>query len=470
MEQRTLTVPISGMHCKSCEILLEKKISKVEGVLKVSVNHATGLAKVLYSKTPPSHEELAEAVREAGYAVAETRHGRTFFSKDPADYFELLIAASILIMLWLFLAGSGLMDRSVDFGSTPALSLVFVIGLVAGVSTCMALVGGLVLGITAQHAKLHPEATIMQKFRPNLFFNLGRLVSYTVLGGVIGTVGGAINLSGSGMGLFVAAAGVVMFILGIRLIGIMPGISKAALLLPKSLSMRLIRAEDDRKEYSHRGAILTGAATFFLPCGFTQAMQIYAVSTGSFTEGALIMGLFALGTTPGLLGIGGLTSFVKGQFARYFFKFTGLAVIVFGLFNLQTGLTLAGIPAPAIFSFGSSEAGDDTGRTGTSQSRKGNNDTAVAEQQNGVQIVRMDQLGGGYRPNQFTIKNNVPVRWIITSKTQYSCAAFIAMPTYGIRQGLKEGENVIEFTPTKIGTIRFTCSMGMYSGTFTVIP
>lgn len=448
------------MHCRSCEILLEKKISKVPGVLKVSVYHKKGMADVYYSSTDtqkPSDAMLTEAVREAGYQVG-VPDKKSFFSKKPSDYFELLMAGGALAGLYMLLSGLGLLGTSIEFGSSPSMLVVVLIGLVAGISTCMALVGGLVLGISARHAELHPEATLIQKFRPHLFFNLGRILSYALLGGAIGLAGAALQLSSSVTGLFVAAAGVMMFVIGIRLIEIVPGFSRVALLLPKSISQKLL-GDHETKEYSHKSAFLTGAATFFLPCGFTQAMQIYAVSTGSFTQGALIMFLFALGTTPGLLGIGGLTSFVKGQFARYFFKFVGLVVLILGVFNLQSGLTLAGFNIPEW------RSNSDVQETASTQSAQ----PAQAELQDGKQIIRMDQLAGGYSPNTLTVKKGVPVKWIITSKNQYTCAAFISMPAMNIQQPLQAGENVIEFTPTKTGKLQFTCSMGMYSGTFNVI-
>lgn len=454
MSQQKLTLPITGMHCKSCEILLEEKISKVAGVKKVSVHHKKSSADVYYETQKPDAAALAQAVRDAGYDVGIATKG-PFFSQNTNDYVELLFAGAALAAIYLMLAGTGVLDTNIEFGSSPSMSAVILIGLVAGISTCMALVGGLVLGISARHAELHPEATLAQKFRPHLFFNLGRIVSYAVLGGVIGFAGSFLQLSSNITGLFVAAAGVLMFFIGVRLIEVIPGLSRVSLLLPKSISTRLLR-NHETKEYSHTGAALTGAVTFFLPCGFTQAMQIYAISTGSFTQGALIMSLFALGTMPGLLGIGGLTSLVKGVFARYFFKFVGIVVIALGIFNLQSGLTLAGIALPQ---WGS-------GKSGVVSEK---NAPAEREIVDGKQIVRMDQVAGGYKPNVLTVKKGIPVKWVITSKNQYTCAAFINMPSMNIQQPLTAGENVIEFTPTKTGTLKFTCSMGMYSGVFNVV-
>ncbi|MFA4853476.1 MAG: cupredoxin domain-containing protein, partial [Bacteroidales bacterium] len=89
--------------------------------------------------------------------------------------------------------------------------------------------------------------------------------------------------------------------------------------------------------------------------------------------------------------------------------------------------------------------------------------------ENGVQVVKMTQTASGYSPNSFTIKKGIPVKWIVTSEDAFSCAASIVSSKLGIRKNLEAGENIIEFTPTEIGSIRFTCSMGMYSGSFNVV-
>jgi plastocyanin domain-containing protein len=162
---------------------------------------------------------------------------------------------------------------------------------------------------------------------------------------------------------------------------------------------------------------------------------------------------FAIGTAPGLLGIGGLTSVVRGIWAKRFFKFAGLLVLVFAIFNISNGFNLTGwqlISALAPTS----------------------NITAIdpnVRLENGVQVVAMTQGASGYSPNRFTIKKGIPVRWVINSEEPYSCAASIVVPKLGIRQKLEVGENIIEFNPTEAGTLKFSCSMGMYTGVFNVV-
>ena len=246
-----------------------------------------------------------------------------------------------------------------------------------------------------------------------------------------------------------------MLLIGVKLTGVCPRLETVNFALPKGIS-RLLGISDKQREYSHKNSVVLGAMTFFLPCGFTQAMQIYAVSTGSFVQGGLIMGLFALGTAPGLLGIGGLTSLIKGIFAQRFFKFAGIVVITLAFFNINNGLNLTDWKLNVSF-------GAET-KAGVAQSADPN-----VKIENGVQIVRMTESSSGYAPSTFTIQQGIPVKWVIDARDQYTCASSIIASKIGVRKNLSLGQNVIEFTPKEVGQIPFSCSMGMYRGSFTVV-
>ncbi len=93
--------------------------------------------------------------------------------------------------------------------------------------------------------------------------------------------------------------------------------------------------------------VLLGVSTFFLPCGFTQSMQFYALTTGSFISGALTMFVFSLGTLPVL----SLISFASVKFSKnfksgLFFKTAGFIVIFFAIFNLLSAFVAIGLIGP----------------------------------------------------------------------------------------------------------------------------
>jgi len=146
-----------------------------------------------------------------------------------------------------------------------------------------------------------------------------------------------------------------------------------------------------------------------------------------------------------------LTSITRGAFARSFFKFAGLVVILLGFFNLSSGLSLTGFSLPKFSDF------------------KKTNQGMVAEINDSVQVVWITQLANGYKPNKITVKKGVPLRLVVESTTLYSCAANIVIPKLKISKVFQLGENVIEFTPEEAGPLAFTCRMGMFNGVINVV-
>jgi sulfite exporter TauE/SafE/copper chaperone CopZ len=436
------TFSIRGMHCRSCELLTEDELSQVPGVSKVKTNFRTGAVEVLYEGAAPSDEALREAVKRAGYEVGIGK--RPWFTDDISEWVKVLFAAGIVFLLYVASRAFGLFD--ITFQSTEnlsSLSFVLLLGLVAGLSTCMAIVGGMVLAISARYSEMHPEASVRQKFLPNVSFNVGRVVGFAVLGGLLGAAGSTLSLSSLSVGTLIVLVSFIMVLIGFQLLELFPRLSTWKLMLPKGIAKALGIKAHTNKEYSHGRTIFLGAATFFLPCGFTQAVQLFVVTQGSFMIGFMSMGAFALGTAPGLLGIGGITAAAKGNFRNFFFKIAGIIVIALGIFNFQNGVALMKL-----------------GPVKQADVMTNDSDTGTGE----VQVIRIVQKGNGYFPDQVTVKRGQKVRLIVDSEESYSCAASLSIPKVGIRKTLKPGENVFEFTPGASGDIPFSCSMGMYDG------
>jgi len=449
---QSINIPIKGMHCKSCEILIEDELGEIKGISGVKANWQSSSVQIRYEGVSPDETQIKAAISRAGYKLGQDGPTK-FFSTDKNNYRNLGYAFLALVVLYFLLKALGVTNLNVNTSGSLTLPLILLIGLTAGFSTCMALVGGLVLGISSRYNQLHPNSKITQKLYPHLLFNLGRFLSYTILGGFLGLLGSAFQLSSVTLGVITIIVGLIMLIMGLQLIKIFPWMEKVKLVLPKKLVRDLGFKERQAQTYSHRNSLWLGALTFFLPCGFTQAMQVYAIGTGNFWGGALVMGAFALGTIPGLLSVGGISAAVKGKFAPYFFSLVGLVVLVFALINISNGLNLAG----ADFS-----------------SQPTEKNTALITDPNvtledGVQVVQMTENSEGYSPNSFTIQKGVPVKWIVKATAPYSCASVLLLPKYQIRKFLTAGENVINFTPTEAGKLPFSCSMGMYKGSFNVV-
>lgn len=447
------TIPIKGMHCRSCELLIEGELCNIKGVKKVEVSQKKSVAEITYDGRL-DYEKIKNTVENAGYSIGLSEK-KPFFTRDFNVYSQLLTFVVTLFLGYILLYVFDIKISTPSVANHPSsLLVVLLIGLTAGISTCMALVGGLVLGVSARFSEKHPHATPIEKFKPHLFFNAGRIISYFIFGAVIGLVGSFFQLSGIGLGILTVVVSIVMLLMGVQLTGVSPRLEDVKITLPGGFARALGIHKRNDGEYSNKNASLMGALTFFLPCGFTQAMQLYAMTTGSPVSGALIMGVFAIGTAPGLLGIGGLTSVIKGAFAQTFFRVAGVVVIILGIFNLNNGLNLVGFnPLNKLNDFVNVQAASESN----------------VQIKDNFQIVRMVQDASGYKPGEFTVRKGIPVRWIIDSKDPNTCAASIVSDALNVRKNLHPGENVIEFTPQKVGVIRFSCSMGMFTGRFNVV-
>lgn len=468
-----LTIFIDGLHCAACEILTEDALKRVPSITAAKVNRHTGQADLSYQATPPDLVEIARELEAIGYKLNQDKSGKENQKNTPINqnhndivcaspsaplstknrYALPLTIIGLIAVYWL-INNAPMFDLGALIGTGDfSLPLALLIGLVAGVSTCLALTGGLALSLAASYADAHPQAGRLTRFKPQLLFNLGRITGFFFLGGLLGLVGTSFKLSPIINSLLVIFVGIVILFLGLKLLNISPALNNFGFNLPKKFS-RLAKTKN---------ALLLGALTFFIPCGFTQAVQIYAIGTGDFLRGGLTMALFAIGTAPGLLGLGGLAALWKnpqviknnqkksGWQNKTFLRIAGAIIVIFALMNLNNGLRLFIISNTGPLS---------TPSSGTNQSVASTDD---------VQIIRMVEHNRGYTPNRFTVVKNVPVRWVIDAQAPYSCASALIVPSLKIQRQLKPGENIIEFTPTKTGPIPFSCSMGMYTGSFTVI-
>lgn len=442
-------IRIGGMTCAGCELLLERKLKAIVGVESVDVSHKKGIATVIAQKGElPDSEQISEAIEKAGYSVLNGDTPATAISPDKRRWIEIGGSLLVIFALYKLLQAFDLVSLAPSTSGALSISGIFLIGLVAGTSSCLAVTGGLLLALAAKHNAVHRAETPAQKFQPLLQFNIGRLVSYFVLGGLVGVLGQSITLSTRMTGYMNVIVALVMLYLALSILGIIPK-GSFPIRPPKKLSRWIAGLSDSQ----HPAApFALGALTFFLPCGFTQSLQLAALASGNFGTGATIMFIFALGTLPSLLGISAISSTAKGNTLNLFLRFSGTLVLILALFNLNGGLALSGFDPAGAFDSGNQQAVPAPIITGD------------------VQEVPMKVTPyGTYEPNKITIKASVPVRWKIDGTDAFGCTSIMTIPSMNISQALHSGENIIEFTPTERGQLAFMCSMGMVRGSFTVI-
>ena len=472
---------IHGMHCANCEVLIERKFKKVAGVEKVDVNYVNGKAEIICSQVPQLHE-LQNAIKQDGYAVSawpaslasssprrsgpELKRGeqdRNAFTDLPHkngknDYFQIGAIFLIIVAGYLILKQFNLVP-TLGISDNMSYGFVFLIGLVAAMSTCLAVTGGLLLAVAAKYNERFPYLTGVQKLKPHLYFNIGRIASYTVLGGAVGALGSVLTFSPKATGFLTIAVSAVMVILGFQLLHLFPWMRRFQPKMPKFLAHKIhdLSGKDNKS-----APFMLGASTFFLPCGFTQALQLYVLAKGDAVTGALTMFAFALGTLPALMSLSAISSFAKGAFQKYFLKFAGVAIIMLGFFNINNGVALTG----SNFSLASvlQTSGDNTA------SQQEDLSATIVD---GKQIVDMRVVGLNYYPHQFTVAEGVPVEWRIDGSQAEGCAQVVSVPKLGIVKYLSPNSPAtITFTPQEVGSIGFSCTMGMTTrgSSFKVVP
>ncbi len=455
-----MQVAIEGMTCHSCELTVERKWRKVAGVKKVEVSAAAGTASLLVEGEMPSLEILQNALGEEKYVVR--RDGASGFGAATGrpSLLRLLGLFALVLLLGRIASQFGLLKPNVAFGDAMSVGAIFVIGLVAASSSCLAVTGGLLLSIAAKFNARYGgmTTTTYSRMRPVFLFVVGRVLGYMFLGGLLGVVGKVLAPSTGVTAAIAILAALYMLVMGLDMLHIAPAFLKRLMpRMPKGIAHRIMDADG---KTSSTAPLLFGAATFFLPCGFTQALQLYALTTGSFADGALALGAFALGTAPALLGLGYASNALKGKAGNFFYQFSGALVIMLGLWNMQNGLAIAGYPVsfPKL-SFSSI----------TEAAALDSSDSNVTVK-NGVQVVKMSAGPSGYSPSHFTIRAGKPVRWEVDGTNGGGCISVLVSRPLGIQKLLARGSNVIEFTPKTPGEVPFSCSMGMYRGSFTVLP
>ncbi len=329
----TYTFHVSGTHCASCKIFIEDALSEQDGVQSALVDLKKEVVEV-ETKGDWDPEELAQLltrrIQANGYVLSVEKLAPM---KQEGGVLWMAIPIGLgFLALFFLLQKSGILNLGIGGQTTPITS--FIIGLIASVSSCLAIVGGLVLSLSATVSQ--DNVSDVKTFT---LFHVGRLVSFVLLGGILGALGGAIGINFTFTAILGILASIVMLLLGLNLVGVL---TKSRVSLPSGVFNFLRKIE-----HKTLTPLILGFATFFLPCGFTQSMQVVALSTGSFMSGALIMGAFALGTLPVLLVLSfGSASFAHSKYAPLFFKSAGVVVIGLGLFALLAGLAGIGIIRP----------------------------------------------------------------------------------------------------------------------------
>jgi len=453
-------VPIAGMTCAACEDTVSRSFLALPGIDSVTASSRTGIVR-LVGAALPSDAALADTLVDTPYRLGN----RPWLAHERSVWTDLAVGAAVVAALFFAISAwnPGSRVGGLTAGLTVGSALVVLgLGVAASLSTCMALVGGLVLSLSASvrnSSSRKADAVARQAA-----FNIGRVVGFGGLGAVAGVVGQAFALRGLALAISMMVVAVATAILGLRLTEVSPRLAALQVTLPRAWASWAKRvpaaggtgalgetaaqtADGIRPQLRAAGL---GAATFFLPCGFTQVVQLLAISSGSPVTGGALMALFALGTAPGLFAVGVAAASARGTAARRPLRVVGLVVIAFAVVTGLGGLTGAGLLTPRVAALPTER-------------------TANVVDVDGRQLVTTDVALKGYFPADAVVYVDEPVTWVL-NPVGAGCASIVNADSLGLGQLNAIFTKVSShFTPTKTGTFRYQCAMGMYSGSITVI-
>lgn len=486
--EKNIRLHINGMYCVNCQNKIEKQLNCTCGIIHANVSYKKSIADIKYDEEKIKPKEIIAIIEALDYKALQ---------KPPkADMSNIMCMLIIIISLYIILQKIGLLNLLVPeqlADHKMGYSMLFVIGLLTSVH-CLAMCGGINLSQCLAFKKQDKEKHFLTSFYPVLTYNLGRILSYTVIGFLLGMISFLlknhieIGISYFVQGMVKIIAGLLMIVMGINMLDFFPWLNHLVFHLPKFFVKKIRKEKNKRKQ-----PFIVGFLNGFMPCGPLQSMWIVALSTSHPLSGALSMFMFGLGTVPLMLGFGTIVVALGRKFSERVMTIGAVFIIVFGLAMLSQGGSLSGwftndlllnfivafsivgvllsIPVETkilknmikiasiliiVTSYGLYDF-----------QRKINQyaiDDSKSEIVNGVQIVN-SSLSSGQYPN-ITVQSNIPVKWIIHAPkgSINGCNYKFMIQDYNIEYKFHTGENIIEFTPNENGTIQYSCWMGMIHG------
>lgn len=427
--EEVLYVRVDGMYCEHCFQTVRAALLKLDGVETVSFRHTVA---ELHGSALPDADAVISAIRETGYEADPSRVSKDFrMAAGRVRWYEALGIAALLVSIGLGinkLFGYNVFNAIPVIETGMSYGMLFVMGLLTGIH-CMTMCGA--IGIYASAG-----SSSTRSVRRPFLYNLGRVLSYTLIGGLVGWIGSVISISSTLRGVIILFAAVCMLLMSLSMLG----------------WIRFRLPQFFRFSFRKRGnsAFVIGLLNGFMPCGPLQAMQLYALSTGSFLSGALSMFLFALGTVPLMLGSGLLLNLTKGKARAIFAKLASVLILLLSLLMLLRGLSAFGIDL-------------------TNLSAKDREGYLTAAVEDGVQTLSFDLEYDAYA--DIIVQKDIPVRIVITADKDKitGCNNEVISSDFGFDVVLQPGENVIEFLPTQEGDYLYTCWMNMIRNRIIVV-
>lgn len=417
-------VKIEGIYCNLCKkkisasLLKNKNIKNIKFKKNIAIIDCTEKLK---------NKDIINTINGLDYFTKKeyiSEDERTINSNIKLYEF-LIIAFSLILISYIIykIFGYNIFNVIPTINSSITYGMLFITGLLTSIH-CISMCGAINL------VAIYSDKNNIKK---PFIYNLGRLISYTLLGGIVGLLGSILKFNNNIMGVIIIIASILMFLMALKMMGI---IDFKGVCFKNIIKVKM------------NSSFVIGLLNGFMPCGPLQAMQVYALSTGSFINGAISMFLFCLGTMPLMLSIGLLFNSLKGKWKVLTNKIASVLILILSLVMFNRGLLSLNID---LF--------------------KNNiyDDYAIASIENNMQIIEFNLSYNNYQ--DIIVEKDIPVKIIIhvDEAKLTGCNNEIIMRDFNIEKELKVGENTIEFVPREVGTYTYTCWMNMIKNYIKVV-
>jgi sulfite exporter TauE/SafE len=215
---------------------------------------------------------------------------------------------------------------------------IFLIGLF-GSMHCIGMCGGFVAMYCLKSSFARPS------LQYHLLYNLGRITTYSILGGMLGYIGSFAAYVGRHRGVpgaVLLVAGVFMILMGLNMAGML---GKGGLLDDTGITERAFFRKALRNILALEsvwGTLLLGLLLGFLPCGLLYPVLMHAAASGGFISGMVIMSVFGVGTVPAMFSFGIVVSKIQPHMKLFVYRIAAGMIVLLGMHSLMRGMAFNG--------------------------------------------------------------------------------------------------------------------------------
>lgn len=417
-------VKIDGIHCHNCIKKITNALLKISNIKEVKIEKS--IASISYTGKL-DHEKIIKTIIDLDYNTCEEyindNINKLASNHKRLEYVFIFIIIILVIFLINKFLGFNIFNVIPTIDSNITYSMLFITGILTSIH-CISMCGAINLVATLNTKK--------RSIKKSLLYNFGRVLSYTLIGGIVGLVGSILSINNTISGIIILISSLFMLYMALSMMGI---------LHIKGFDILNIKIKSNN-------TFIIGLLNGLMPCGPLQAMQIYALGTGSFIKGALSMFLFSLGTVPLMLMVGIVFNLVKGKRKMLLNKIAVTLILVLSLTMVNRGLLTLNVDLFKV---------------------NDNNNYVGANIEGNYQVIEMELTYDNYQ--DIVVKKDVPVKMIIHVDKKYltGCNNELIINEFNISKKLEVGDNIIEFTPDKTGIFTYTCWMSMIKNNIKVI-